>query len=67
VVRKKVMRPKPAVKLAQQNPMGMQTVVLVVQTRWAGEDVRGSITQLCIWHVMVVNAARMPLIPAKSI
>lgn len=66
-VRKKVTRPKPAVKLAQRGPMNVHTVVFVVQTTWTGQDARRSMTQLCIWRVTVVNASQMPPVPAKSI
>jgi beta-lactamase regulating signal transducer with metallopeptidase domain len=67
VVRKKVTRPKPAVKLAQRNPAGAQTVFLVVETRWTGEHARHSMTQLCIWRVTVVNGWQMPPVPGRSI
>jgi bla regulator protein blaR1 len=66
-VRKEVTRPKPALKLTQPNPAGTQTVFLVVEARWTGEDARHSMTQLCIWRVTVVNARQMPPVPAKSI
>jgi Zn-dependent protease with chaperone function len=67
VVDKKVTRHKPAVKLAQRDPAGTQTVFLVVETRWMGEGARHSMTQLCIWRVTVVNGWQMPVVPAKSI
>jgi hypothetical protein len=67
VTHKKVMRPKPAVKLARQIPEGTQTVLLVVETRWAGVDAHPSITQLCIWRVTVVNSRLVNAVPAKSI
>jgi bla regulator protein blaR1 len=65
----KLIRPKQAVKavkLANRNPVSRQTVFLVVQTSWTGEDARPSIS-LCIWRVTVVNSRREPAIPAKSI
>lgn len=75
VVRKEVMRRKPALKLAQRSPVRTETVVLLLQTRWTGVDGRGSEIQgtpmptwtLCIWRVTVVNAPRMAQVPAKSI
>ena len=76
-VPRKVVRPRVALKLAQQNPVNTQAVIFVVQTTWTGEDARPYIIQangtamptwtICIWRVTVVNAPQMPAVPAKSI
>lgn len=66
-VHKKMVRTKAAVKLARREPVRTQTVVVVMQTSWTGEDARRSMVQLCIWRVTVVNAAQMAPVPAKSI
>jgi len=77
VVHRKVVRTKPALKLARQNPVTTQAVIFVVQTSWTGEDARPHIIQangtamptwtICIWRVTIVSVPQMPAVPAKSI